>query len=151
MSPRPKCPRCEHAEHRKGCTGRDPSKCQTYASGGATGFICGSRPPCSCPFRVCKCGAPVALAAELPADARGLPAGEVMVVSVERGSARDPAGRLAVRILDLGSGHLACRDLADGEQPREGEWRATEHTNAGCPKLAACEADARWIDLRGAA
>jgi hypothetical protein len=73
--------------------------------------------------------------------------GEVMIVSIERGSARDPGGRLAVRALD--DEYLACRDLADGEQPGHGEWRGREHTNQQCAKLAISEADPRWITLQG--
>jgi hypothetical protein len=73
--------------------------------------------------------------------------GEVVIVSVERGSAHDPGGRIAVRALD--DGYLACRDLAGGEQPGPGEWRGREHTNQQCPKLAASEADPSWITLRG--
>jgi hypothetical protein len=73
-------------------------------------------------------------------------AGEIMIASVERGTAGDPAGRLAVR--QLAGGFLAYRDLADGEEPREGEWRGTEHTNAACDLLASAEANPEWIKLR---
>lgn len=150
MTARPKCRGCGHADHVKACRARGPSRCQTWASDdGATGFACGSRPPCPCSWRVCPCGFPVALAAELPPAARTLPDdGEVMIVTLERGSARDPAGCIAVR--KLTGGHLACRDLPDGEDPRPGEWRAREHTNAACKLLATAEADARWLILAAA-
>jgi hypothetical protein len=69
-----------------------------------------------------------------------------MIVSVERGSAGAAGGLLAVRELD--DGFLACRGLADGEQPAEGEWRGREHTGE-CGLLARCEADPRWLTLRG--
>jgi hypothetical protein len=145
--PKPKCP-CGHAAHAKACPARAGSRCQSYQSpDGATGFICGYRPGCPCPFRTCKCGMLVALAAELPPDAAALPSADtVMLVSVIRGSAGDPAGRLAVR--QLTGGHLACRDLPDGEEPGEGEWRGQEHTNGACPKLEWSERDARWLTLQ---
>ena len=69
-----------------------------------------------------------------------------MIVSVERASAGAPGGLLAVRVLD--NGFLACRSLADGDQPAEGEWRGREHTGE-CGLLAKCEADPRWLTLKG--
>jgi hypothetical protein len=92
----------------------------------------------------------VALAIELPPTVRALPAArEVMLVSVVRGSAGQLPGRLAVR--QLPGGHLACRDLAAGEEPAEDEWRGTEHTNAACPELAKAESDGRWFTIQVAA
>jgi hypothetical protein len=151
MPPRPKCKSCGHAEHPKVCAARAASRCQPFQSGdGATGFICGYRPGCPCPWRTCKCGAEVALAIELAPDVRALPtADEVMIVSVERGSSWDPDGRLAVR--KLPGGHLACRTLADGEQPGKNEYRGKEHTNEACPLLAKAEADGRWLTIQVAA
>lgn len=69
-----------------------------------------------------------------------------MIVSVERGSAGAADGLLAVRELD--DKFLACRSLADGDQPAQGEWRGREHTGE-CGQLAKCEADQRWLILRG--
>jgi hypothetical protein len=151
MTTKQKCSGCVHADHPKVCAARAQSRCQSYQSAdGTTGFVCGYKPGCPCPFRTCKCGALVALAVELPPDVRALPvADQVMIVSVQRGSARDPAGRLAVR--KLPGGHLACRDLADGEQPADGEWRGREHKNEECPLLAKAEADARWLTIQVAA
>lgn len=70
-----------------------------------------------------------------------------MIVPVERGSARDPAGLIAVRKLD--DGYLACRELASGEPLAAGEWRAREHVTGRCtrdgtggPRLAALFAGA---------
>jgi hypothetical protein len=143
--PRRTC-RCGHAEHVKACRARGRSRCVRVETGdGGAAMVCGARPPCPCAWRVCPCGTPVALAAELPADAVALPSGDVIIVSVERGSAGDGAGRVAVR--ELASGHLACRDLADGEDPAAGEWRGREHRNEDCKLLARAEADARWITL----
>jgi hypothetical protein len=68
----------------------------------------------------------VVIAIELPPAVTAAPDGQVVMVPVARGSAGDPAGRLAVRELEPG-GWLACRDLAAGEQPGPGEWRGTEH------------------------
>jgi hypothetical protein len=97
--------------------------------------MCGYRPACPCPWRRCGCGLPVVVAVELPTLAVTLPSADtVMVVPVIRGSANDPAGRLAV--WKLADGHLACRDLAGGETPGEGEWRGTEHACDAEPAVA---------------
>lgn len=147
MTARPKCAGCGHAEHPKACRAKGPSGCVPFHDGAFTGMICGARPSCPCSWRTCGCGTPVALAAELPPGQRTLPAeGEVMIVSVERGSARVPGGLLAVR--KLVDGFLACRDLPAGEQPAKDEWRGREHTG-DCGRLATCEADPRWLTLRG--
>ena len=149
---RTKCAHCGHVGHGIACRAKGPSKCVPLVSeiDGMTGFACGVRPPCPCPWRLCQCGAPVALAAQLPRSIGGLPVeGEVVIVSVERGSAGDPAGRLAVR--ELAGGYLACRDLAGGEPVDGGEWRGREHLNEACPLLARAERNPRWLTLRGAA
>jgi hypothetical protein len=143
-----KCPGCDHKHkpHRGACPGKAPSGCQPFAVGDGTGFACGARPPCPCPYRTCGCGLAVQVAAELPELARGIPPGqdEVMIVPVILGSGGDPAGRLAV--WDLAGGGLGCRDLAAGEDPGPGEWRGTEHGPAG----AECPKESRW-SLRRAA
>jgi hypothetical protein len=146
MTGRPRCARCGHVEHVRACRAKGPSRCVPFSSAAATGMMCGLRPSCPCAWRTCACGKPVALACELSAEARTLPLlGTVMIVSVERGSARAADGLLAVRELD--DGFLACRTLADGEQPLDGQWRGREHTG-DCGLLAKCEADERWLILR---
>jgi hypothetical protein len=47
------------------------------------------------------------------------------MVPFERGPALAAGGLLAVR--PLADGWLACRELADGEEPGEGEERRREH------------------------
>ena len=64
----------------------------------------------------------------LAPDIDRAPDGEVIMMPVLRGSARDPAGRAAVRKLPDGTGWLASRELAAGEACGPGEWRGTEHT-----------------------
>jgi hypothetical protein len=147
MTARPKCARCGHAEHTAACTGKGPSGCVPVFGDTVTGIICGDKPPCPCAWRTCACKKPVALAVELPPRARALPleGGEVMFVSVERGSAGAPDGLLAVRVLL--DGFLACRNLAPGEEPAPGEWRGREHANDDCRVLAKSEADPRWLTL----
>lgn len=66
----------------------------------------------------------MATTVELPAAAPMPTSGQVIAVPVLRGSAGDPAGRLAVRRTE--GGQLACRDLDGGLEA--GEWRAVEHT-----------------------
>ena len=148
MTGRPKCARCGHAEHARACRAKGPSRCVPVPGAAGTAVICGARPPCPCSWRSCACGQPVALACELPPEVRALPLedGEVMIVSVERGSAGAPGGLLAVRV--LADGFLACRSLAAGEQPAEGEWRGREHAGE-CGLLARSEADTRWLTLTG--
>jgi hypothetical protein len=51
---------------------------------------------------------------------------------VNRGSAGDPSGTLAVRSAD---GGLIARVLKDGEQPEAGEWLGVTHW-ATCPQSA---------------
>lgn len=146
MTARAKCGRCGHAEHAKACRCKGPSGCIPFSDGAATGMICGVRPSCPCAWRVCACGTPVALAVELPPAARALPlTDEVMMVSVERGSAGAADGLLAVR--ELVGGYLACRGLADGDHPATGEWRGREHAGE-CGMLAESEGDPRWLTLR---
>jgi len=53
-------------------------------------------------------------------------------VPVMQGSAGDPAGRLAV--WKQRDGKLRCRELADGEDVAEGQWRGVEHTGP-CQEL----------------
>lgn len=145
MTRLPGCVRCGHAGHVRACRAKGPSRCVPFADGAAAGLVCGVRPPCRCAWRTCGCGQPVALACELPARAQALPLrAEIMIVSVERGSAGAAEGLLAVR--ELAGGFLACRDLVPGEQPGAGEWRGREHTG-GCGLLAGCEADPRWLTL----
>lgn len=55
-------------------------------------------------------------------------------VPVDRASAGDPKGNLAVRRTDAGT--LAVRYLKGGEQPADGEKRAISHF-ASCPQAAA--------------
>ena len=122
----PKCGHCGHTEHTGVCRRRATSKCQPIPHG----FICGFRPPCPCPFRTCKCGLALAVAVELPAGVMLPPAGQVVAVSVVRGTAMRPDGRLAV--WRLANGMLGCRDLPEGADPGEGEWRAVEHDETVC-------------------
>jgi hypothetical protein len=101
-----------------------------------SGFACGSRPPCPCSWRTCKCGALVANAlldkdqAEAFNTAHGLDPGQAIDVPVIRGSAGNPAGRLEV--WQQPDGILACRELAEGEgltrAGESGSWRGVEHT-----------------------
>jgi hypothetical protein len=148
--PRGKCGGCGHAGHPKRCGAKAATRSVVMATrDGGTVRMCGWRGPCPCAWRACKCGAAVELAAELPAGAKALPGeGEVMIVSLERGSRDAPAGLLAVR--KLADGFLACRTLPAGTEPGPGEWRATEHTNEACPLLATAEADPKWLSLRAA-
>jgi hypothetical protein len=126
VSAAPKCGRCRHTEHRGECKRRGPSRCTPLDSGhGLTGFACGARPQCPCPWRVCVCGTPVAIAT-CEDDPE-------FFESVERGTAGRLGGTLAVR--QLADGTLMARYLPPGEQPREGEWRGTDH-DAACPKAA---------------
>lgn len=137
--PKAKCRGCgfRHQVHAGPCKRRARSRCQTAStSDGAVMTVCGYRPQCTCAWRECPCGTPVAVAVELPRDAQVIPAGEVMLVAVVRGTAGDPAGGLAVR--ELADGHLACRDLAYGEEPAEDEWRGTEHHKDGDPDGGDC-------------
>lgn len=126
----PKCGRCGHTSHRNHCTRRGPSGCVPFDVGESTGFVCGYKPPCPCPWRTCKCGLQLSVAIELPAGTRLYPDGQVMLVSVIRWSASRAEGRLAVWPLD--DGMLGCRDLADGEEPWAGERRGTEHDETVC-------------------
>jgi hypothetical protein len=121
MPERARCQHCGHAAHRKACRAKGPSGCVPLADadGRQVGIACGPRPPCPCPYQVCKCGLPVAVAHL---------AGTDLDAAMERGSAGAPDGRLAVRknrhMLD---GSLVCRELGDGEPLRAGEWRGREH------------------------
>jgi hypothetical protein len=128
-SAKPKCPGCagRHAIHRGPCPARAASRCQPFDVGGSAGFACGWRPPCPCAWRTCACGAAVAIAVELPADARTAPPGAVVLVPFLRGCQppEELGARLAVRVLT--DGWLACRSLADGEEPGPGEYRRAEH------------------------
>jgi hypothetical protein len=54
--------------------------------------------------------------------------------TVERGSAGNPDGTLAVR--QLADGTLSARPLPTGAEPAAGEWRAIDH-DARCAKAAA--------------
>jgi hypothetical protein len=90
-----------------------------------TGMVCGARQPCLCPWRTCRCGTLVAVAA--CADDLGYEE------TVERGSAGNPAGTLAVR--KLADGTLSARPLSAGAEPDPGEWRAVDH-DARCPMAA---------------
>lgn len=142
---RRKCGRCGHAEHVGACRAKGPSGCVSVSGTAGTAMICGPRPPCPCAWRTCGCGKPVALAVELDPGVRVLPQrGTVMIVSVERGSAGKPGGLLAVRLLP--DGLLACRTLANGEQPAAGEWRGCEHVG-DCGLLAESEARPGWLTL----
>jgi len=114
---RPKCPHCKHAAHPKGCRAKAPSGCvpDTGPNGGLI-IVCyrDARPPCPCPHQVCKCGLPVLIAHLTGTD---------LDAAMEPSPA--PDGQLAVRQkLD---GGLACRELADGDEPVAGEWRGREH------------------------
>jgi len=112
-----RCDGCPHAFHRDGCRGKAASGCVPLDGGGWACYR-GARPDCPCPFGECHtCRAPIVGAGQSDPDAPE--------IDVDRGSAGDPAGRLAVR--KLADGTLACRRLADGEQPDEGEWRGREH------------------------
>jgi hypothetical protein len=123
-----RCGRCEHAAHRGACRSKYGSRCMPLElDRGGTGFMCSStRPTCTCPWRTCRCGAPVAIAA-----CAGDPEHEE---TLDRGSAGDPAATLAVR--QLANGELEARPIAAGAELRPGEWRACDHDQR-CPKAAA--------------
>jgi hypothetical protein len=92
--------------------------------------MCGPRPPCPCSWRTCKCGAKVAIAQLDARQARAFCAEQGIEqqdieVPVVRGSAGDPAGRLAV--WERPDGVLVCVELAPGEQLVKGQWRGVEH------------------------
>lgn len=86
------------------------------SEGRQVGIACGARPPCPCPYQVCKCGLPVAVAHLTGTD---------LAAAVERDPAGAPDGQLAVRQVPDGS--LTCRELGPGEPLRPGEWRGREH------------------------
>ena len=120
------CRRCGHTSHKNPCRAKGRSGCVPFrGDDGAAGYACGARPDCPCGWRTCKCGTDVAICLELPAEVTVAPDGEVIMVPVVRGSAGASGGRVAVR--KIAAGWLACRDLADGEAPAEGEWLGTEH------------------------
>lgn len=144
MAARPKCGSCGHAEHKNACRAKAGSGCQPFgrpaSSETTTGIACGARPPCPCPWRVCKCGALVACAwleetqaqafaktkgIQLLADELGAEL-ERIEVPIVRGTSNDPAGRLEVWI--AAGGQLWCRELSPGEEPAAGRWRGVEHT-----------------------
>jgi len=106
-----KCPRCGHAAHKRACRAKGPSRCVLTAAG----RTCGYRPPCPCPWQVCSCGLPVAVAHLDGTD---------LDTAVERGSAGAADGTLAVMLAPDGS--LTAREL-DGGPLAEGEWRGREH------------------------
>lgn len=118
------CGSCGHTEHPGRCSRRAPSRCTPLDTGaGTTGWACGARPPCPCPWRTCRCGAQVAVATcEDDRESEE---------SIERGSAGRPDGTLGVR--KLADGTLLARFLPADEQPQPGEWRATDH-DATCPQ-----------------
>ena len=120
------CGSCGHKEHRGRCTRRSQSRCVPLStSDGMTGFACGTRPPCPCPWRTCSCGTPVAVAA--CADDPGYEE------TVERGTAGRPDGTLAVRRLPDGT--LSARPLPAGTPPADVEWRGIDH-DTRCPHAA---------------
>jgi hypothetical protein len=121
---RARCGRCEHAGHRGRCPSKYPSKCMPFPEG--SGFICGPRQPCTCPWRTCRCGAPVAVA-----SCAGEPEYEE---TIDRGSSGDPMATLAVR--QLANGELEARPIAAGAELEPGEWRACDH-DTRCPQAAA--------------
>ena len=133
-STKPRCLGCgdRHIVHGGPCKAKGPVKSVLIpAKDGGIIRVCGYRPPCPCPWRTCKCGTPLAVAVELPAGTILAPVeGQVMLVSVRRGSAGDWGGRLAV--WKLANGMLGCRDLAGGEEPGEGEYRGCEHDETKC-------------------
>ena len=122
-----RCEGCGHAFHRDTCPRKGASGCQPVldpATGRQVGIACsrGSRAPCPCPFGQCHtCAAPIAGAIPWPLDS-GAPE-----VDIDRGSAGDPDGMLAV--WQLADGTLACRRLMPGEHPGDGEWRGREHVH----------------------
>ena len=113
-----RCPRCNHAAHKKACRAKGPSGCQYLYDddGNRTGIVCGARPPCPCPLQVCKCGLPVAVASITGTD---------LATAVVQGSACDLSGTLAVRKNPDGS--LACREISASDELQPGEWRGVEH------------------------
>jgi hypothetical protein len=117
------CACCGHKAHRGRCTRRAHSRCVPLGTDRRpSGFACGARPPCPCPWRTCHCGTPVAIAA-CAEDA-------AYEETVERGSAGHPDGTLAVR--RLADGTLSARPLAVGSEIATGEWRAIDH-DSRCP------------------
>jgi len=125
---RRKCDRCHHVFHRDQCPRKGPSRCTSLLNpdtGQPNGIACGgTRWPCPCPWGECHhCAAPIAGASPFPLYSG---ADEI---DIDRGSAGDPGGELAVQL--LADGTLAVRRLAPGEETRPGEWRGREHT---CPQ-----------------
>lgn len=127
-----RCPGCDHVAHRDQCRRKAPGGCATVldpATGQPIGTACyrGERAPCPCPYGWChQCRAVIVGAATLPLD-DGSPE-----IDVDP----DPAGDGALAVWPLPDGQLACRRLADGEQPRPGEWRGRQHAHQLTPEEA---------------
>jgi hypothetical protein len=126
---RPPCGGCGHSFHRDQCSRKGPARAWLVldpATGEVTGRACGARPQCPCPWGACHtCGAPVVGASTLPLY-DGSPE-----IDIDRGSAGDPAGTLAVR--ELPDGTLAVRRLGPGEGLADGEWRGRQHAHRLTP------------------
>ena len=90
----------------------------------------GPRDQCPCPFETCPCGAPVAVAELVPAPGPGA------YLPVARGS----YGTGGLEVWSY-RGCMYVRELADGEQPREGRWRGASH-EPDCPRRG------KWRDDR---
>jgi hypothetical protein len=121
---REKCGGCAHVEHRDQCPAKGPSTSTIVpdpATGRGIARACGrTKQPCPCAWGWCHdCGQGIVGASTLPLY-NGDPE-----IDVDRGSAGDPAGLIAVWILPDST--LAARRLAAGEQPGPGEWRGREH------------------------
>jgi hypothetical protein len=128
-----KCDGCGHAAHRDTCPRKGPSGCMIILNPATglpmPGFVCyrGQRSPCPCPYGWCHtCKRPIVGASTLP-----LYDGSAEI-DIERGPANAPDGQWAV--WKLADGTLACRKLADGEEPGAGEWRGREHTTCAAVK-----------------
>lgn len=125
MTARPKCPSCGHAAHRDGCRATAPSGCVPLVdeAGTQVGMACyrGGRPPCRCPFGWCHtCRVPVRGASPLP--------GRDVEIDLDAGPGALPGGAALV-VRELADGTLACRVLAEGEEPGNGEEPGRAHAH----------------------
>lgn len=125
-----RCGGCPHRAHKGACRAKGRSRCITLydTDGTLMGTACGYRPPCPCGWRTCECGLPVAVGWVI-----GTKDGCLVI---ERGSANDPDGLLAVRVMP--DGILGVRGPVEpGAALEAGEWRGREHAGDCAERLIA--------------